>query len=208
MCRGCVGGACRVCRVCQGCVGGVCARLDGSSAPRGPRLPPPDAGPQLPLFSPCVLDAGCAPAAPGRLSPGTSSFSASGRRRPSPPGVALRVPRDSRCRPLGTSSSGISPGIQRHARQTGDCFLFFPGDSQRDARHTRVWVSPCTPHGAFIRRPPRPPSPPHRNANSLPNSQISPPREKHPPDPRGPSTRPGMDAGRPPRCVRARQAST
>ena len=194
VCRGCVGWVCRarvsagcvkgvsaaragcvagVGRVCQGCVAGVCARPDGSSVPRGPRLPPPLL-PSAPVpsrlrvsstrVSACVRSRG--------LLPLFRVFSASAS-----PGTRAAVP-------LGLVP--LFPGDSKtDARRTWllfawDCFLFFPGDSQRDARHTRVWVSPCAPHGAFIRRrrPPPPPSPPHRstrNAN-FPNSQISPPR--------------------------------
>ena len=205
---GCVAGACRVCRgrvpgvlrVCQGCVAGVgrvcgsvprvCARPAGSSVPRGPRPPPLPSAPvpsRLRVSSTRV----CAPACRSRETGcgGFLVFSACGR----PPGdflfSASRVPWDfflffppgihtetqatrARCRPLGTSSSGISPGIQRHARQT------------------RVWFSPCAPHGAFIRRPPHTRlriSPSHSTPNrtaahATPN--LTPP-QKTPPRPSG-----------------------
>ena len=229
VCCGCVRG------VSAGCVAGV-GRVC-RSVPRGPRPPPPspspragvsacvlDAGcaPRLPLFRlrpsvPGDFLFSASGRRPSPLAAGSSFppetgcgflFSACGRprglplfrvfspsgRRPSPPGVELRVPRDARRRPLGTSSS-LFPG-DSNTRKT-DARLVF------DVRRARRFYSP-SPSSKFHRphrvlRDRRP----HRTAQL----QISPPRKKHPPAPRGPNTRPGMVSGRPPRCARAREAS-
>lgn len=97
-----------------------------------------------------------------------------------------------------------SPGT-RAAVPLGLLLPLFPGDSKtRKIKDTQdSCFSPCAPHVAlFAVAVLAVPTAPHHT-----QLQFSPPRKKHPPDPRGPSTRPGMDAGRPPRCVRARQAS-
>ena len=167
VCRGCVGWVCQgsVSRVCRGCVAGVCrgcvgagrgvsgvwrgcARLAGSSVPRGPRLPPPF--PARGRFCVCPRRGLCAAASssfPPAAVPGDFPFSAS-----FPPSL---TPRE----------------MQTHTRQTRRTSLLF---AVAAPQHTQL--------------------------------QFSPPRKKHPPAPRGPSTRPGMDVGRPPRWVLARAA--
>lgn len=217
-CGGCVGG------VCQGCVG-VCWRavsacvLDADCAVRpGARDSPPPLRPCVcsflfsasclwPLF--CVCPQGPALPSPGNFlfSPGNETDTDTrlvcdvrrARRFYSPsPSSATAVPtaphatiRRRRPRPrlpppspaLGSSRLGRPPGGTSSFSRL-DC-LQLPLLSAR---------RPSPPHVAFIRRP-------HTQL------QISPPRRKHPPAPRGPSTRPGMDVGRPPRCVRAQEAA-
>lgn len=212
MCRGrvagvsgCVAGVWRVCwrgvsGVCRGVLAGrvcVCPRRGLCSVPRGPRLPPPSlaaarldgsSGPRGPRPPPPSPGRSPLRVSSTRVVPyfvcrfprgplGTSSF---------PRLVSGRcfacVPRDPRCRPQGTSS------FPRGIRQT----------------QTRVFFATCAAHVAFIRRR-RPPH--HTQRRPHTQLQFSPPRKKHPPAPRGPSTRPGMDVGRPPRCVRARETS-
>ena len=180
VCRGCVAGVCRVCqgvsRACVGGVGGVLAGcVRGAVCAAGwQQCALGSAPPPLPwaIASACVLDAGCAVL---RLSFPPRSPRDESRRalppfrarvcRPSFPRlVSSCVPRDPRCRPLGTSSS-----FPRGIKQT----------------QTRVCFSPCAPHVAFIRRP-RPPSPPHHTqlfavAVHTRKSKFHPPAKNTPP---------------------------
>ena len=186
---GCVAGACRVC---QGCVGGVCARADGSGVPRGPRLPPPPLGP-CPFEAACVLDAGlCAWLRLPLFPRGLPLFRVRSSR---PQGVAPPSPRDTRAtafrRPLGTC-----PPFPRGLKETQDTRA---SAFRRATRTALLFAVAVLRH----RRPHRTATP---HTSHIP--KFHPPRKKHPPAPRGPSTQPGMDVGRPPRCVRARQAST
>ena len=182
---GCVAGACRVWRgrVLLGCVRGlarVCAAGWKQCAP-GAAIPPPP----LPRARAFLRVSSTRVVRRGFL-----FFSACGRPRglplfrvfsavPHPSGVDRRVPRDSRCRPFGTSSS-FFPG-DANTRKT-DARLAF------DVRAARRFYSPS----------------PHRSAR---NSNLHPPRKKHPPAPRGPTTRPGMDVGRPPKWLRTREVA-
>lgn len=229
VCRGCVGWVCRgrvggwVCRVCRGCVGRVCrGRVAGVSgvcrrgvraagwkqcAP-GPATPPP------PPARRSLLRVSSTRVCSFLFSLGTSALHL---RRVSPTRV-VRLPLPADC-PRGLPlfprlAAAVphprellcaSPGT-RAAVPVGLLLLpLFPGDSTtrkiKKTRKTgaRLLFAVRAARRFFIRRR----RPPHHT-----QLQFSPPRKKHPPDPRGPSTRPGMDAGRPPRCVRARQAST
>ena len=140
VCRGCVGWLCGgrvpgVSRACAGCVAGVSGVCRGRGsgvwqcapglraagwkqcAP-GPATPPPPLGP-CPFEAPCVLDAGLCACLPV-------------------PGDWLRrLPRFFRLRP---SPRGLP--LFRVSRPLGLLPLFSPGDSHRDASHTRALPSP------------------------------------------------------------------
>ena len=192
---GCVAG---VLRVCQGCVAGCVAGVGRvcRSVARGPRPPPLPSAPvpsRPRVFSTRVCALACRSRHTGLRLP-LFFF---------PPAAAsdIRVPRDSRRRPLGTSSS-FPRGFKETLVFAWDCFLF----SKKRKTHARLLFAVRAARRFYS---PSPSSAPHATSRR-PHTQLqfSPPRKKHPPAPRGPSTRPGMDAGRPPRCVRARQPST
>lgn len=198
VCYGSVGGACRpgVSRARAGCVRGVsagCARGRMEAVCPGARdSPPPPLGP-CPFEAACVLDAGlCAWLRLPLFPRGLPLFRVRSSR---PQGVAPPSPRDTRAtafrRPLGTC-----PPFPRGLKETQDTRA---SAFRRATRTALLFAVAVLRH----RRPHRTATP---HTSHIP--KFHPPRKKHPPAPRGPSTQPGMDVGRPPRCVRARQAST